>query len=391
MKRQGELDCMMKPGSVGIVKTKHFALGELELESGATLRGVRLAYETYGTLNRDKSNAVLIFHALSGDAHAAGKHAKNSKKHGWYDLAIGPGKTFDTRKLFVICANVIGGCRGSTGPSSTNPRTGKPYGASFPVVTIRDMVKAQKRLVDSFGISKLFCVSGGSMGGMQALEWLALYPDSAHCAVVLACSAKQYPLPLIVDDIGRKIVMSDPDWDGGDYYGKGQPKKGLALARQIGHVTYLSQDTLQRKFGRARKRRPNAGGRFGEEFEVQSYFNYKGRHFVQRFDANSYLYITNAIDHFDLTEGGKKRLSDVFRRVKARVFLASFTSDMLYPPEQVEEVFSSLAEAGVPCVYKKLDLPYGHDSFLVYNNTLGNAMLEFLKRAEEEAFPGTRK
>ena len=366
--------------SVGIVKTEYFDLGELELDCGQRLQDVRIAYETYGGLNKEKSNAILICHALSGDAHAAGRHRKNSRKHGWYDVAVGPGKTFDTRKYFVICSNILGGCKGSTGPSSTNPKTGKPYGLEFPQITVKDMVRAQKRLIDHLGIRKLFAVTGGSLGGMQVLEWAVNYPESLHLAIPVASSAKQYPLSLVFNDLGRKAILADPDFRGGNYYGRGQPKKGLALARQIGHVTYLSQETLERKFGRLRKKRKGNGKKFGIEYEVQNYFDYQGKSFVRRFDANSYLYITDAIDHFDLTDGGKRSLPDVFRQVKAKFLLVSFTSDWLYPPEQVEEVYSSLAEAGVPSVYRNLDLPYGHDAFLVYNNTLGNVLLDFLEK-----------
>ncbi|MCX6694914.1 MAG: homoserine O-acetyltransferase, partial [Candidatus Altiarchaeota archaeon] len=328
---------------------------------------------------QDKSNAVLICHALSGDDHAAGKHRKNSRKHGWYDIAIGPGKTFDTRKYFLICSNIIGGCKGSTGPSSINPKTKKPYGLEFPLITVRDMVRAQKKLVDHFGIKKLFCVTGGSLGGMQVLEWAVNYPDAVQTAIVIATAARQYPLGIVFHEIGRQAILNDPEWHKGSYYGRGQPKNGLSLARQIGHVTYLSQDTLLRKFAREKKSKAN-GRKFGIEFEVQSYFRYKGKSFVRRFDANSYLYITYAIDQFDLTGGGTRSLHEVFNGVKAKFFLVSFTSDWLYPPEQVEEIFHGLAEAGVPAVYKELDLPYGHDAFLVYNNTLGNVLVDFLER-----------
>jgi homoserine O-acetyltransferase/O-succinyltransferase len=381
-------------GTVGVVKTRHFEFDELRLDGGGRLAPVRIAYEAYGRLNADKSNAILICHALSGDAHAAGKSAKNARRHGWYDIAVGPGKTFDTRRFFVICSNIIGGCKGSTGPSSVNPKTRRPYGSDFPTITIGDMVRAQKRLIDHLGIKKLFCVTGGSMGGMQALEWAVNYPDSLRLAIPVATAAKQYPLGLVFNDIGRRIILSDPDYNGGDYYGRGQPKRGLSLARQIGHVTYLSQETLLRKFGRARVKGRNGKRKFGTEFELQSYFDYKGKSFVRRFDANSYLHITNAIDHFDLTDGGARRLSDVFKAVKAKVLLVSFTSDWLYPPEQVEEVYAGLAEAGVPCVYRKLDLPYGHDAFLVYNNTLGNLLQEFLEKehlTDQEDRHGRRK
>jgi homoserine O-acetyltransferase/O-succinyltransferase len=375
-----------RKGSVGVVKTRFFGFDELELDSGERLGPVRLAYETYGRLNREGTNAILVCHALSGDAHAAGKHRSNSRRNGWYDIAVGPGKTFDTRKYFVICSNVIGGCRGSTGPSSINPKTRKPYGLDFPLITIRDMVRAQKRLIDHLGIRRLFCVTGGSMGGMQALEWAVCYPDSARLVIAVATSAKQYPLGIAFHHVGRTAIMTDPEWLSGNYYKRGQPKRSLSLARQIGHITYLSQDTLVRKFNRQRRKANGNGSKFGGEFEVQGYFNYKGKSFVRRFDANSYLYLTRAIDQFDLTREGTKRLRDSFKGAKAKFLLVSFTSDWLYPPEQVEEIYSGLAEAGVPAVYRKLDLPYGHDAFLVYNNTLGNTLLEFLQDESREYF-----
>ncbi|MFH1403944.1 MAG: homoserine O-acetyltransferase [Candidatus Altiarchaeota archaeon] len=363
-------------GSLGVVKTKHYDFNELTLDSGEKISPVRIAYETYGRLNKEKNNAILICHALSGDAHAAGKHRKNSRKNGWYDIAVGPGKTFDTRKYFVICSNVIGGCRGSTGPSSKNPKTGKPYGLDFPTITVGDMVRAQKRLVEHLGVSRLKCIVGGSLGGMQVLEWVARYPDASEKAIAIATAARQYPLGIALHDVGRQAIINDPSWRKGDYYSKGQPKEGLALARKVAHISYLSHETFERKFGRARKKRRN--GKFSTEFEVQSYLNYQGSSFVRRFDANSYLYITNAIDQFDLTEGGRKKLKDLFKNAKSKFLLVSFTSDWLYPPEQVEEVFNALAESGIPSVYRNLDLPYGHDAFLVYNNTLGNALSGFI-------------
>ncbi len=374
-----------REGSVGVAKTRYFEFDELPLDSGEKLAPVRIAYETYGSLNSRGTNAILICHALSGDAHAAGKSRRTSRKHGWYDVAVGPGKTFDTRKYFIICSNVIGGCKGSTGPSSVNPGTGKPYGLDFPLITVRDMVRAQKRLIDHLGIRKLFCVTGGSMGGMQALEWAVEYPDSLRLAIPIAASAKQYPLGIAFHHVGRAAITGDPEWQNGSYYKRGQPKRSLSLARQIGHITYLSQDTLLRKFGRRMLRAGRNGQKFGGEFEVQSYFSYQGKSFVRRFDANSYLYITKAIDDFDLTHGGKRTLAEAFSGAKAKFLLVSFTSDWLYPPEHVEEIRAGLAEAGVPSVYRKLDLPYGHDAFLVYNNTLGNVLVEFLGKEAAKA------
>jgi homoserine O-acetyltransferase len=371
---------MSEKQTVGLVKTKYADLGNLKLECGESIP-VTLAYETYGTLNEDKNNAVLVCHALSGDAHAAGKHHSHEKKQGWYDIAIGPGKTFDTNKLFVISSNILGGCKGSTGPSSLNPKTGKPYGLKFPQITVKDIVAAQKKLVESLGIEKLFCVTGGSLGGMQALQWVVDYPKDVAKAVILASAAKQYPLGIAFHEVGRQAILNDPKWNNGNY--KKQPQSGLSVARQLAHITYLSQDLLQRKFNRDLKE-GESKGKFGVKYEVESYLHYKGRHFVRRFDANSYLYITKAIDDFDLTQNGKIKLSELFKGIKTKVLIGSFTSDWLYPPEHGEEIVAGLAEAGVPVVYKKLDLPYGHDSFLVYNNTLGNTLTDFIEEEWEE-------
>lgn len=365
-------------GSVGVVKTNLLNIGKLSLDSGKTIPNVEIAYEIYGRLNEDKSNAILICHALSGDAHAAGKHRSNSRKHGWYDIAIGKNKTYDTKKYFIICSNVIGGCQGSTGPASINPKTKKPYGLSFPKITVGDMVRAQKKLIEHFNIKKLFCVSGGSMGGMQALKWATDYPEAVGSVIALATSAKQYPMGIAFHDLGRKAIINDPDYKSGNYYGGRLPKNGLSLARQAAHITYLSQQSFERKFGRKKKNKN--GHKFGIGFEVQSYLKYKGESFVRRFDANSYLYITDAIDNFDLTEDGKKDLAEVFENIKSKILLISFTTDWLYPPKQVEEIYQSLAEAGKQVLYRELDLPWGHDSFLVYNNTLGNLTGEFLKK-----------
>ncbi len=367
-----------RQGSVGVVQAKKFDFDSLSLESGEVISPVRIAYETYGRLNKDRSNAILICHALSGDAHAAGKHRKNSRKKGWYDIAIGPKKTFDTNKYFVICSNVLGGCKGSTGPSSIDPKTAKPYGTEFPLITISDIVSAQKKLVEHLGIKKLFAVVGGSMGGMQALQWSINYPDSVGSVIAVATCAKQYPMGIAFNEVGRRAIMDDPDWQGGNYYGKTPPRNGLSTARKIAHITYLSQETLQRKFGRDRKN-SKKNGKFGAKYQVESYLDYQGESFVRRFDANSYLYITRAIDDFDLTEGGKKTLAEAFKDVKARFLLVSFTSDWLYPPNHVQEIFHGLAEEGVRATYKELNLPYGHDGFLVYNNTLGNVLLDFLE------------
>src|SRR5690242_374794 len=274
-----------------IVETHVADFDSISLDSGATLAPVEVAYETYGTLNAARSNAILILHAFSGDAHAAGISHEGGKP-GWWDNMIGPGKGFDTEKYFVICSNVLGGCRGTTGPSSINPATGCPYAMSFPVITIPDMVRLQKMLIDRLGIKRLLTVTGGSMGGMQALEWAVSFPDSVASAIPIACTARHTAQQIAFNEVGRQAIIADLDWNEGNYYGKKPPARGLAVARMVGHITYMSDDSMREKFGR-RLRDPN-------QFEVESYLRYRGSQFVDRFDANSYLYITRAMDYYDL-------------------------------------------------------------------------------------------
>jgi len=288
------------------VETQYYTFAhppnELVLESGEKLGPITLAYETYGELNKDRTNAILILHALSGDAHVAGYH-KGDRKPGWWDNMVGPGKAFDTNKYFVICSNVIGGCKGSTGPSSINPATGKPYGLDFPVITIRDMVNAQRYLIDYLGIEKLLCVAGGSMGGMQALQWTVSYPERVRSAIPIATASRNKAMQIAFNEVGRQAIMSDPNWNRGDYYGKTPPNTGLAIARMVGHITYLSETSMEQKFGRRLRQKEKYGYDFSIDFEVESYLHYQGLSFTQRFDANSYLYITKAIDYFDLANG----------------------------------------------------------------------------------------
>jgi homoserine O-acetyltransferase len=321
---------------------------KLELDCGVTLSAVECAYETYGTLNADRSNAILITHAFSGDAHAAGEG-------GWWSSMIGPGKAFDTEQYFIICSNVLGGCRGTTGPGSINPETGCPWAMTFPVVTIGDMVRLQKLLIDSMGIDKLLSVSGGSMGGMQALEWAVCYPDRVASAIPIATTARHSAQQIAFDEVGRQSIMADPDWNGGNYYGGKPPATGLALARMVGHITYMSDDSMREKFGR-RLREPG-------QFEVESYLKYRGYKFVDRFDANSYIYITRAMDWFDLTQHGS--LPALFERSHTRFLLISFTSDWLYPSYQSLEIVSALRSHNADVAYINLEARYGHDSFLV--------------------------
>src|SRR5579871_556202 len=294
----------------------------LELDCGVTLAPVQVAYETYGTLNADKSNAILVTHAFSGDAHAAGEG-------GWWSSMIGPGKAFDTDRYFVICSNILGGCRGTTGPGSIHPETGCPWAMTFPSVSVADMVRLQKMLIDQLGIERLLTVSGGSMGGMQALEWAVTYPESVASAIPIATTARHSAQQIAFNEVGRQAIMADPDWNNGNYYGGRPPARGLAVARMVGHITYMSDASMREKFGR-RLRTP-------DQFEVESYLQYRGSTFVDRFDANSYLYITKAMDYFDLA-ADRHSLSAAFENVKARFLVISFTSDWLYPSYQSQEV-----------------------------------------------------
>ncbi len=334
---------------------------ELPLESGEKLGPITLAYETYGELNQQKSNAILVLHALSGDAHAAG-HLKGDTVAGWWDNLIGAGKGLDTDKYFVICSNVVGGCKGSIGPSSINPRTGQPYGLDFPVITIGDMVNAQKRLVDHLGIEKLLAVIGGSMGGMQVLQWMAAYPNRIRSAIPIATTMKHTPQQIAFNETGRQAIMADPNWKKGRYYGRAKPAKGLAVARMIGHITYMSDASMADKFGR-RLRTEKELRKFGAEFEVEGYLRYRGDNFVKRFDANSYLYITKAIDYFNILNG--KRLSDIFKGLWAKVLVIAFKSDWLYPAYQSQDIAKACKLAGVDATYCEINSTCGHDAFLL--------------------------
>jgi homoserine O-acetyltransferase len=353
-----------KNDSVGMVKTDyfHFAFppNELILENGETLGPITIAYEIYGKLNQQRSNAVLILHALSGDAHAAGFH-KGDEKPGWWDDMIGPGKAFDTDKYFVICSNVLGGCRGTTGPSSVNPGTGKPYGLDFPIIGIPDMVNVQKHLIDHLEIDQLLSVAGGSMGGMQALEWLTAHPGRLNSAVVIATATKHSPQQIAFHEVGRQAIMADPLWKNGHYYGGHSPAKGLAVARMIGHITYMSEISMAEKF----RRRPGEEKlhKFSVGSEVEDYLYNRGNHFVKRFDANSYLYITRAIDSFDASKG--KNLHEVFKETKAKVLVLAFKSDWLYPASQSKEIVKACKWAGIDTTYCEIDSTYGHDAFLL--------------------------
>lgn len=365
-------------GSVGVVETQYADMTEpLRLESGESLPTYRIAYETYGNLNKERNNAILICHALSGDAHAAGFHEGDARP-GWWDNAIGPGRGFDTSKFYVICSNVIGGCKGSTGPSSLDPATGKPYGIRFPVVTIKDMVNAQRYLVDHLGIGQLFAVAGGSMGGMQVLQWSLTYPERMKRAVVIASSAYSSPQQIAFNAVGRRAIISDPAWNEGDYYSKPLPSNGLSLARMVGHITYLSDESMYSKFGRRLQDKETIGYDFDTDFQVESYLSHQGDSFVKRFDANSYLYITKAIDYFDLNQ--EDSLIKGLSGIRSSTLIIAVSSDWLYPPYQSQEMVTALSANNVKVKYAEIKSSYGHDAFLVEPGQLNYHLRQFLGR-----------
>ncbi|HEX4847971.1 MAG TPA: homoserine O-acetyltransferase [Novosphingobium sp.] len=340
----------------------------LPLDGGQSLERVEVAYETYGTLNAEKSNAVLICHALTGDQHVASPHPKTGKP-GWWVRTVGPGKVIDTSRYFVICANVLGSCMGTTGPASP-AADGKPWGMRFPVITIRDMVRTQVALLDALGIDQLHAVIGGSMGGMQALSFAANWPQRTRAVLVIASTARHSAQNIAFHEVGRQAIMADPKWKGGDYYGargsgsKG-PENGLAVARMAAHITYLSEAGLTEKFGRRLQDRTEKTFGFDADFQVESYLRHQGLSFTDRFDANSYLYITRAMDYFDLAEEHGGRLADAFAGVKARFCLVSFDTDWLYPTAESRVIAHALNAAGAPVSFVELSAPFGHDSFLL--------------------------
>ena len=365
---------------VGLVERRTYTSTEpLLLESGATLAPITLAYETYGRLNRARSNVILIMHALSGDAHAAGRHHPTDRKPGWWDAMIGPGKAFDTDRFYVVCANVIGGCQGSTGPNSIDPRTARRYNLRFPVITISDMVNAQVRLLDHLGIDQVLAVIGGSMGGMQVLQFAVSYPDRVRLAVALATTARSSAQAIAWSTIGRRAIMSDPRWKNGEYAPDEPPADGLAIARMIGHMTYVSDERLDWRFDRQLQDTQGINYTLQREFAVESYLDYQGRSFVDRFDANSYLYITKAMDYWDLTRSGRS-LTRVFEHTHAHFLLASFTSDWLYPPSESEKIVESLQAAGRDVTYHALPSSLGHDAFLLEYEALTPLLEEALER-----------
>jgi homoserine O-acetyltransferase len=377
-----------EPGEVGLVEPRDFHhKGLFSFENGQTLPGFTLRYETYGRLNAARDNTIIILHALSGDHHCAGIHSLNDRKPGWWNNLIGPGKAVDTSRYFVLCSNVLGGCQGSTGPSSLDPETGKPFGVRFPFVTVRDMVRAQKLLCDHLGLACLHGVVGGSMGGMQALQWAIEYPDFVKHMLAMATTARENAQGIGFNEVGRQAIIQDPDWNQGDYAKGGGPRMGLAIARMMAHITYLSDASMDRKFGRRRKSPANAPGQtpspapvaFNPQFEIEGYLKHQGESFINRFDANSYLYITRAIDHFDLAEAYGS-LEQAFAAVKARSLVLGFTSDWLFPPQQNRDIVLALLRAGKHATYAQLDTDLGHDSFLLESPQLYDLVRDFFER-----------
>jgi homoserine O-acetyltransferase len=368
-----------EPGEVGLVEARDFVSTDLfTFESGQTLPGFTLRYETYGHLNPGCDNVVLVSHALSGDHHCAGIHSLSDAKPGWWNNLIGPGKAVDTSRFFVICSNCLGGCQGSSGPSSIDPATGKPFGIKFPFVTVRDMVRAQKRLLDSLGIKSLYAVLGGSMGGMQVLQWGIEFPSFVKRLLPMATTARESAQGIGFNEVGRQAIMQDPEWHHGEYPKHEGPKVGLAIARMMAHITYVSDASMDRKFGRKRTHAADgAAYNFDVQFEVESYLRYQGESFINRFDANSYLYITRAIDHFDLA-AAHGSLEKAFAGVEAETLVVGFTSDWLFPPEQNRQIALALLRAGKRASYAELSTDLGHDSFLLESEELYALVRGFL-------------
>jgi len=356
--------------------------GPLRLDSGATLSPVDIAYETYGTLNADGSNAILICHALTGDQFVASQHPVTGKP-GWWTRAVGPGKPIDPDRHFIICANVLGSCLGSSGPASIDPAGGVPYAMRFPVITIADMVRAQAMLLDHLGIARLEAVIGGSMGGMQALVWPTLYPDRVRAVMVIASTARHSAQNIAFHEVGRQAIMADPRWRGGDYYADGQPPSaGLAVARMAAHITYLSEAGLTEKFGRKLQAREAKTFGFDADFQVESYLRHQGISFVERFDANSYLYITRAMDYYDLAEDHEGSLARAFSKSQARFCLISFDTDWLYPTAESRVIVHALHAAGREASFVELSSPYGHDAFLLDAPEMNRVIDGFLRACE---------
>jgi homoserine O-acetyltransferase len=358
--------------------------GGLDLVSGRRLEFVRVAYETFGELDAGRTNAVLVCHALSGDAHVAtGPDRFGEERAGWWEPVVGPGKAIDTDKYFVICSNVLGGCSGTTGPGSADPATNTPYGLRFPLVTIEDMVDAQAALLDHLGIERLACVAGGSMGGMQALAWARRYPGRVASVAAIATTWRLAAQSIAFNEVGRTAILGDAGFAGGDYYDQGQPVHGLAVARMIGHITYLSDDSMREKFGRRLRQRAEHAFQFVTEFEVESYLAYQGRKFVERFDANTYVYMTKAMDYFDLS-AGHPTLAEAVAGMRSRFLVLSFSSDWLFPTYQARELVDALKAADAEVSFAEIQSPYGHDAFLLEPEQQRRYIEPFLARIVAE-------
>jgi homoserine O-acetyltransferase/O-succinyltransferase len=374
--------------SVGLVETHTVQLDQnIQLDCGMMFGPITVAYEMYGKMNADQSNVILVLHALSGSAHAAGYWTKEDKKPGWWDMMIGPGKALDTNLYCVICSNVFGGCYGTTGPSSINPRTQRPYGMSFPVISIRDMVTVQKKLIDQLGIPGLLAIMGGSMGGMQVLEWAVNYPGFVRGAIPIASTARLSAQSIAFDEVGRRAIMADPKWNNGNYDPKEPPAKGLEIARMVGHITYLSDESMQKKFGRRLKDTCEYSYDFDPEFEVENYLRYQGESFVKRFDANTYLYITKAMDYFDISMRTNGSLEELFKNVTSNFLVMAFSSDWLFPSYQSKEIAKALRAVNKEVTYVEVKSSLGHDAFLLEQETITHVIKYFLKHLSERTKP----
>jgi homoserine O-acetyltransferase/O-succinyltransferase len=382
---QGDLQDQKIAGyhsSLGVTRTQTATLRGVQTQSGFMFDQLEVAYQTLGTLSARRDNAILVCHALSGTAHVAGLHPETGRP-GWWDFHVGPGKAIDTDKFFVICPNVLGGCDGTTGPASLRPETGKPYGMNFPPVTIHDMVAVQAKLVEHLGIARLFAVIGGSMGGMQALAWAVNFPERLRICVPIATCTAHTAMQIAFNEIGRRAIVTDPNWNEGSYTPNRRPKHGLAVARMVGHVTYLSEYAMTRKFGRNLQPKIDAADAEAALFTVESYLHHQGTSFVNRFDPNSYLYLTKALDQFDLFGG--RPPEEVLRRVQAHFLVVSFASDWLYPPVQSRELVRLLKRSRAAATYINLETLYGHDSFLIENPEFAKVVRHYLGNEYRQA------
>ncbi len=366
-----------------IVKEENFKFGEaeedrLELDCGQRFGPINVCYETYGSLDESGSNAILILHALTGDAHVSGYHHADDAKPGWWDEMVGPGRWIDTEQYFVVCSNILGGCSGTTGPRSINPNTGQPYNLSFPVITIGDMVKTQFRLMQHLKITKWLAVIGGSMGGMQALEWAVRYPDAVASVIPIATTARLSPQGIAFDWVGRRAIIADARWRQGNYRDE-VPEEGLSTARMLAHITYLSDESMSNKFGRSLQDGEDYSFGFERDFAVESYLQYQGQRFVERFDANSYLYITRAVDYFDIAVKSNGNLAEALSQVRAKFLVVAFSSDWLFPPAQSHDIVNALLHNEVEVSYCEVQSSYGHDAFLLEVDTLGRMIADFIR------------